>query len=610
MKFRKDRESQFNLRRNLTLVAVLAIGLLVFLSRMTLSVDQEQHQSRLAALRAVNNLDVDLNRAFTQTRVTSISEATDERKLINQRLGEALDRLENGPQSLRRLDPDVDAALDTFLESVESKFGLGFDFEARNSILTQRLINNLDAIPIYSEWVLRETPAARKEEVETALKELKTAAVTLGVTPTAARASVLMAQLERLDKMGAEAPASYRDAVTELRKIVEGAAADKTELVDKLKAFINLPTGPQLEVLERSYLAWHGVQVAETNRYRAILAGYTGLLLLALALLGLRLRQSYIALDKANEGLKQANRTLESQVSERTKDLQGALTDLRESQAQLVQSEKMASLGQMVAGVAHEINTPLGYARSNAEIVRSSLADIRQLCSAQDRALGLLTAADASDEEVAGALATAETQRRNTNAEELMGDLENLLQDTDHGLVQIAELVASLKDFSRVDRSRTDLFDVNSGIESALKICNSQLKGRIDIERAFGKLPEIECSPSQLNQVFLNLFTNAAQAIDGEGLISVATSADAAGVTVRVRDTGSGMSQEVRQRIFEPFFTTKSVGKGTGLGLSIVFRIIEDHGGHIEVQSEPGEGSEFIVRLPLKQARAETLMAA
>lgn len=609
MEVTKDRESEFNLRRNFALVAVLAIGFLVFLSRMTLNVDQKLHESRLAALRAVNNLDVDLNRAFTQTRVTSISEATDDRKLINQKLGAALDQLASGPQSLRHLSPEVDAALDIFQETVESKFGLGFDFEARNSILTQRLINNLDAVPVYADWLLRETPADRKAAVDATLRELRSAAVSLGVSPSAASAAALKTQLRKLELAGASAPESYKNALAELSKIVESVAADKTELVNKLNAFINLPTGPQLEALERAYLAWQRVQAAKSDRYRLILAGYTGVLLLALALLGLRLRQSYGALDKANAGLKNANLTLESQVDERTKDLQGALTELRASQVQLVQSEKMASLGQMVAGVAHEINTPLGYARSNAEIVRNSLAGIRTLCVAQDKALNLLTTDNASDDEVAAALTAATEQRQNTNADQLMGDLDGLLQDTDHGLLQIADLVASLKDFSRVDRSRTDLFDLNTSIESALKICNNQLKGRIDVQRAFGRLPQIECSPSQLNQVFLNLFTNAAQAIAGKGLITIATSADTKGITVRVRDTGSGMSAEVQRRIFEPFFTTKSVGKGTGLGLSIVFRIIEDHGGRIDVQSAPGEGSEFIVRLPLRQPRAEVLIS-
>ena len=382
------------------------------------------------------------------------------------------------------------------------------------------------------------------------------------------------------------------------------------EQTERLRNLIELPTGPQLAAVEQAYQAWVAQQIEEANLYRAVLVAYTVLLLLVLAYLGFRLRLSYRALDKANTGLRDANRTLESQVQARTKDLTKTLRDLRESQAQLIQSEKMASLGQMVAGVAHEINTPLGYARSNSEIVRTSLGDIRQLCELQSRALDLLAAEGASEAEISEALAEAEVARQNMPAEELIGDLDNLLGDTDYGLMQIADLVSSLKDFSRVDRSRTDLFDLNAGVDSALKICNSQLKGRVEIERLYGTLPEIECSPSQLNQVFLNLINNAGQAIEGEGVITITTAAEKNGVVVKVSDTGSGMSEEVKKRIFEPFFTTKPVGKGTGLGLSIVFRIVEEHGGRIGVDSMLGEGTTFSVHLPFKQPRNTESVAA
>ncbi len=384
----------------------------------------------------------------------------------------------------------------------------------------------------------------------------------------------------------------------------------KLEQIDRIKSLIEQPTAARLTAVEQAYQAWYQSKIDEVDNYRAALSVYTALLLLVLGYLGYRLRLSYYALDKANAGLREANRTLESQVQHRTRDLSAALVDLKESQAQLVQSEKMASLGQLVAGVAHELNTPLGYARSNSEIVRGSLADIRQLCAVQGKALELLSAEGASEAEIGEALSEAEAARQNTPAEELLGDLDNLLGDTDYGLMQIADLVSSLKDFSRVDRSRTDLFDLNAGVDSALKICNSQLKGRIEVERLYGTLPEIECSPSQVNQVFLNLINNAAQAIEGEGVITITTAAEKNGVVVKVSDTGSGMSEEVKKRIFEPFFTTKPVGKGTGLGLSIVFRIVEEHGGRIGVESVPGEGTTFSLHLPLKQPRNVELAAA
>lgn len=601
MAIKKDRERELGLWQTVTLVAVLAIGLLAFLSRMSLSVDQEQHQARLAAIRAVNNLDVDLNRAFTQTLAGSGDAPVDDKQQINEKLGAALHELENGPTALRGISPELDAALDAFLETVESKFKLGFEFQAEDQLRTQRLINNLNALLPYSDWVLRETPVEQRATVATVLKDVVNAGVNLAVVPTATNTDAVKAGMAKLSVYGGGA--AYARAVASMQTLITSVITDKLALVEKLKGFLNLPTGPQLAAVEQAYQGWYQAEIGATNRYRIVLVAYTAALLLALAYLGLRLRQSYGALDQANEGLKQANRTLESQVQERTKDLRGAIHELRESQAQLVQSEKMASLGQMVAGVAHEINTPLGYARGNARIVRNTLGEIRGLCESQGRALSLLNAANASEEEITRAIAEAETQRQELQPDELMADLESLLLDADHGLVQIADLVSSLKDFSRVDRSRTDVFDLNAGIESAIKICNNQLKNRVEVVREFGSLPEIECSPSQINQVFLNLINNAGQAIQGEGRITIRTAAEKDAVVVNVIDTGSGMSAEVKQRIFEPFFTTKPVGQGTGLGLSIVFRIVEEHGGRIEVESTLGKGTVFTLRLPLVQAR-------
>jgi two-component system NtrC family sensor kinase len=587
------------------LAAGVAIGILGFLVQMTQSVDSTLHRARLANIRAVDNLDIELNRIFTQTRASSLADSAADRTHITQKLGEDLDALDKGPQALRGLSKELDTALTTFLDTIEAKFELGFDFEARNTILNQNLVNNMDAVPQMADAVVAAATPATQEHLRQLITQLKTEMLTLGVTPTPTNTDAIRGLLDEMKGVAEPQSDGYRAAVESLRSISEEIIQDKLELVDKLKSFLGRPTGAQLQTVEQDYTSWYQARVAEANQYRVVLAGYAGILLLVLAWLGLRLSRSYTALDRANSELSNANEHLEDQVDARTKDLSSALKDLRASQSQLIQSEKMASLGQMVAGVAHEINTPLGYARSNASIVRTTLADIRDLCTAQDRALTLMTTSSASDEEVAAALSDADERRQSVNPGEMMGELDGLLEDADHGMVQIAELVSSLKDFSRVDRSRTDLFKINDGIESALKICQNQLKNHVEVVRHFGDLPAIECSPSQLNQVFLNLFTNAAQAITDTGKIFIHTTAETNGVTVRILDTGCGMSEDVRSHIFEPFFTTKPVGKGTGLGLSIVFRIIEEHGGSIEVNSAPGKGSEFIIRLPLKQQRQQ-----
>lgn len=584
--------------------AGLAIGVLVFLLPRT-QVDNELHLERLRRLQAVDVLDVQLNRLVSEARVSSLDSMTDAGTVITRKLGDALDALDHGPRSLRGLSPTLDRALATFIDSMDEKSALAYDFQARNVQLNDRLVQNLDSVPALIEALAAAAPAAQRETVRDLSSRLQTEVLTLGVTPSPSNMSQIAQLLDQLGAAVPKAPASYTEVLTQLHGRLDQVLEDKNDLVGRLKDFLGRPTDRELRAVEQDYLDWHQGQVDTANRYRIGLASYAAALLLGLAWLGLRLRRSYRELDRANAGLLHANEHLEEQVEVRTRDLKRALDELRASQAQLIQSEKMASLGQMVAGIAHEINTPLGYVRSNAGIVRKTLTELRTLIAAQSRALRLLHDQHADEAEVAQALSIALAHQESLDPEPLTEDLDSLLGDAEHGLSQIGELVSGLKDFARVDRSRTDLYNLNEGLEAALKICHNQLKHRIEVVRAYGKLPDIECSPSQLNQVFLNLFTNAAQAIEGRGRIYVHTAAEADGVVVRVLDTGCGMSEEVRARIFEPFFTTKPVGQGTGLGLSIVYRIVEDHGGRIEVRSQPGKGSEFIVRLPLRQARPE-----
>jgi signal transduction histidine kinase len=586
------------------LLAIAAIGGLAFLVRMTQTVDGKLHLQRLADIRAIDSLDVAFNRTLTQGRAGSQANATGERSQVTQQLGEKLDAIDKGPQAIRGLSSELDTALTNFLDTVDSKLELGFDFESRSTLLSQRLITSLDAVPTLTDPVVTAGARADKERLGEITLQLKSDVVNFAMAQTPINGPAITGALEELDKLGAKQTEAYREAVLLLRQRCEEVVADKTELVTLLGGILDRPTAQQLQMVEQAYTAWHESKLAVANQYRLYLAAYAGTLLLVLAYLGVRLLRSYRQLDRANDELSHTNERLEEQVQVRTKDLSTALTNLRASQAQLVQSEKMASLGQMVAGVAHEINTPLGYARSNTEIVRSSLTEIRQLCAAQGKALGLITGGAARDEEIAEAVTQAHSLGESLNAEELAGDLDNLLADADHGLTQVADLVASLKDFSRVDRSRTDLFNVNDGLDSALKIAHNQLKHRVEVVRSYGKLPQIECSPSQLNQVFLNLLTNAGQAIGDKGKIYLHTSVEKDNVAIRILDNGCGMTEDVRKRIFEPFFTTKPVGKGTGLGLSIVYRIVEDHGGRIAVRSTPGKGSEFTVHLPLRQAQA------
>ncbi len=267
------------------------------------------------------------------------------------------------------------------------------------------------------------------------------------------------------------------------------------------------------------------------------------------------------------------------------------------SQAQVIHTTKLASLGQMVAGVAHEINTPLGFVKSNVEVVSDLLAEYEQAVTNVMTGVDFLLNADAGIAERAKALVIrARGQLAQATG---LNEARELLTDSVDGLKQMSSLVSNLKGFARVDRDGMDSIDLNDSIRSSLTIASHQLRDRITVETEFGQLPQIKCMPSQINQVFLNLITNAAQAMGEDGLLRIRSIAKKDGVEVSVTDNGSGIPENVLPNIFDPFFTTKKVGEGTGLGLSIVHKIIQGHGGAIRVNSVVGKGTTFFVELPI-----------
>ena len=299
---------------------------------------------------------------------------------------------------------------------------------------------------------------------------------------------------------------------------------------------------------------------------------------------------------------------MEARLAQQTQDLAAAYRDLKASQLQLIQSEKMASLGQMVAGVAHEINTPLGYVKNNIEMMEMFFDSSRGLVEASNALADVLLSSDSTEQELQQRLAALVELRQGPAGD--AADLMRLFGDTRFGIEQISELVQNLKNFSRLDRAAAADVDLNECLDSAVLLARNVLKTRVEVVRQYGTLPRISCMPSQLNQVFLNLLTNAAQAIEGQGKILLKTEAEAGWLKVTVQDTGKGIPADVLPRIFDPFFTTKPVGQGTGLGLSISYQIVQQHGGDIRVTSQPGKGTRFTVRLPLAAAPASQGEAA
>jgi signal transduction histidine kinase len=292
-------------------------------------------------------------------------------------------------------------------------------------------------------------------------------------------------------------------------------------------------------------------------------------------------------------------KAMEARIDQRNRALQQTLVNLRESQAQLVQSEKMASLGQMVAGVAHELNTPLGYVSNNVQLVRELIAPLFALLEAQATLADCLEDPACDERRLGEAMQHAARMREEVAPQLVAADLEQLFEDTAYGLSQIAELVGGLKDFARLDRATSEDVDLNECVRSALLIARNNLKGKVEVIQQLDALPPIPCVPSQINQVLLNLLNNAAQAIEGTGKVLIKSWVEPEAVCLSVEDNGCGMPPEVVARIFDPFFTTKPVGQGTGLGLSISYKIVEDHGGSLRVKSVPGRGTRFVIRHPV-----------
>jgi signal transduction histidine kinase len=293
---------------------------------------------------------------------------------------------------------------------------------------------------------------------------------------------------------------------------------------------------------------------------------------------------------------------MEVQMRANTEELERANTQLKSSQMALVQSEKMASLGQMVAGIAHEINTPLGYVQNNVVIGQDLFVQVQSIIAGYEALVDNLLNDQASEDMIAEQMRQIAEMRADVNAQEMLGEMQGLMGDSLYGIAQISELVLNLKNFSRMDAAATEAVSLNDCIESALNIGRNVLKNKVEVIRELGELPEVTCAPSQLNQVFLNLFTNAAQAIEGHGKLHIKTWATEEAVHIWVTDNGKGIPQENLTRIFDPFFTTKPVGEGTGLGLAITHQIIQQHGGDIRVDSRVGEGTRFHIKLPFASA--------
>ncbi|WP_409523067.1 sensor histidine kinase [Nitrincola sp. MINF-07-Sa-05] len=263
----------------------------------------------------------------------------------------------------------------------------------------------------------------------------------------------------------------------------------------------------------------------------------------------------------------------------------------RELDVHLIHSEKMASIGQLAAGVAHEINNPVGYVFSNLKIMAKYIRDMQTIIDTIDTSASL-------DE--------VKAVKRNIDYDYIKQDLEDMLGESVYGVETIIGIVSALKDFSYDDGDEFKEVDLYKGLNSTLSVVNNEIKYKAEVVKQFSDLPLVECIPSKINQVFMNLLVNAAHAIEDSGVITLTTGVDGDRVWFEVADDGVGMDEATLSRIYEPFFTTKPPGQGTGLGLAICYSILKKHDATLEVVSEPGVGTTFKIYLPIKRKTSVT----
>ena len=616
------------------LVALCAIAVLVFLYMKNQEFSIDRQQNAIEALRDLRQLNADMDAGVLRANVGLVGDYDPISDTLIAMLAttERLGRFVTPSGQERALFEDLNA-------KVSEKTTLADQFKAENAVLR----NSLRYLPTARDEVtallagVDGKHAAALTQIESHTANVFDALLRYSVFSDAsvqgrvggARASLdarsaieeqlyalesdINALLEPLlarqkqEALSADEQA-YLDALNQASAfVVHGKTVlrQKLRVDERMETIVSIPLLASIDQLNQAVQnAMEGV-LQEADQYRLYLFGYAFFLLLVVFYFAVRLTISYRQVYVANRRLNEANETLELRVQERTVDLAKALEDLKQSESHLVQSEKMASLGQMVAGVAHEINTPLAYVRSTLETIESNIvySPLRAFIVNAERLVTLMRT-DTDDEALSeqfGLVAQA-LDELGGEGETLLDEMAGLIKDGVYGADQIKELVLNLRNFSRLDKERVAVFQVQDGLESSLMLAKNVVKNR-NIVKRYNPIPPISCSPSQVNQVFLNIITNAVHATEeGAGTVTISTlQEDPDHVIIKIADNGKGIEPQHMSKLFDPFFTTKDVGKGTGLGLSIVYKIIKEHNGEIHVDSEIGKGTCFSIKLPVRQ---------
>ena len=596
------------------LLAALAIGLLLAVLSLLIiesrSVTEDYYIAHANRVRAIETSKNDLT-----SIVRGAESAFSEGRSVPEAVILAFPRLTENNEVLKAVlestgdESPVASQLPVYDEALARFVSDGLAYVERQNALATALRTLQEESPIIVKDL-------RRYDLRIQSQNTFSLAIDLIEFATGQRGSDVAKMQERIDLLRSDAIVESRvpgrlDGFTSAATLVltERVAAEAA-----LKKISRSAIDNQLASLSERILVENRRTVGRAERARLLLSVFAVLLLVGAGYAMLKLQKSYRDLNRSNAELAKVNDSLEGRVVTRTEELSVAYDDLKESQVQLVQAEKMSSLGELVAGISHEINTPLYYLSSNATIVQERLKSVDDFFAIAKK---MITAV-AKRESVNEVLSAGLLDMRNMLSEGMKDDIDeagDLIQDSIEGLEELTELAQSLKDFSRLDRAKQGEFNVNDGLDKTLLITKNRIKSKVTVHKHYGDVPAINCSPSQINQIFLNLITNASDSIETTGELVLKTWQDGPNVCISIGDSGVGIPEELLAKIRDPFFTTKEVGKGTGLGLSIVDQIVASHNGELKIDSVPGKGTVVTVILPIlteekKEADPDKVAAA